>query len=74
MSTIVEQTPATTTHPWLAADHESYSAVTAAISDPILEHPAGKLWWIAFVIASLCVFATVIAIGVLFTRGVGVWA
>jgi Ni/Fe-hydrogenase subunit HybB-like protein len=73
MSAVVKQAPARAPHPWLTADHENYTAVTAAISDPILERPAGKLWWVAFTTASLCVFATIVAIGVLFTEGVGVW-
>ena len=34
MSAVVKQMAAKAPHPWLAADHENYSAVTAAISDP----------------------------------------
>jgi Ni/Fe-hydrogenase subunit HybB-like protein len=60
-------------HPWLATNHASYGAVTAAISDPILKQPAGLRWWIAFAISSFWVAATVAAIGALFTKGVGIW-
>jgi molybdopterin-containing oxidoreductase family membrane subunit len=73
MSAILERMPTTSTHPWLSADHATYGAVTAAIADPILARPAGRLWWIAFAISSLGVVATIAAIGVLFYRGIGVF-
>lgn len=60
-------------HEWIAAEHASYGAVTAAVADPILERRAGRVWWIAVGISLTLVVITIIAIGWLFTRGIGVW-
>ena len=60
-------------HEWIAAEHASYAAVTAAVTDPILTRSAGRTWWIAFGVSAAAVLVMLIAIAVLFTRGIGIW-
>ncbi|MGO4707346.1 NrfD/PsrC family molybdoenzyme membrane anchor subunit [Microvirga sp. 2MCAF38] len=60
-------------HEWIATEHASYTAITAAVADPILERRAGRVWWIAIGISFALVVITLVAIGWLFTRGIGVW-
>jgi Ni/Fe-hydrogenase subunit HybB-like protein len=71
--TPIASAPATPAHPWIAAEHASYSDVTALIADPVLLRPAGRRWWIALGGSGIFVLATVVAIAVLFTKGIGVW-
>lgn len=70
---VIATGPANPAHPWIAADHATYGQVTALIADPVLVRPAGRRWWIAFAGSGVFVLATFIAIGVLFTEGIGVW-
>lgn len=60
-------------HEWIAAEHASYGAVTAAVADPILARGAGRLWWSAFGVSFLFLLITAAAIGYLLIRGIGVW-
>jgi Ni/Fe-hydrogenase subunit HybB-like protein len=60
-------------HEWIAAEHASDAAITAAVADPILTRRTGRAWWIAFGASAAAVMAMLVAIGVLFTRGVGTW-
>src|SRR3954471_24669094 len=60
-------------HEWIASEHASYSAVTAAVTDPILVRPAGRAWWIAFGVSAAAVLVMLVAVGMLFTRGIGIW-
>jgi Ni/Fe-hydrogenase subunit HybB-like protein len=73
MSAVLRSTPPTAAHPWLATDRATYADVTSAIADPVLSRPAGKLWWIAFIATLPFVLATIAAIALLFTRGIGLW-
>lgn len=70
---VIASVPVTRAHPWIGAEHASYGEVTALIADPVLLRPAGWRWWIALAVSGLFVFATALAIYVLFTRGIGVW-
>jgi Ni/Fe-hydrogenase subunit HybB-like protein len=73
MSSVVEYAPPNPAHPWIAAGHASYGQVTALIADSVLVQPAGRRWWIALGASGAFVLATVVAIIVLFTKGIGVW-
>jgi Ni/Fe-hydrogenase subunit HybB-like protein len=73
MSRVIVSAPANPAHPWIAAEHASYGEVTALIADPVLVRPAGRRWWIALAISGVLVLATIVAIVVLFTKGIGVW-
>lgn len=70
---VIASAPANPAHPWIAAEHANYSQVTALIADPVLLRPAGWRWWVALGVSGLFVLATVVAIYVLFTEGIGVW-
>ena len=70
---VIASAPANPAHPWIAAEHANYGEVTALIADPVLLRPAGRRWWIALGASGVFVLATVVAIFVLFTRGIGVW-
>ena len=73
MSAVIERAPTNPSHPWIAAEHATYGGVTAVVADPVLARSAGLRWWIAFAAAGLFVLATIVAILVLFTTGIGVW-
>jgi len=60
-------------HPLIAAGHESYAAVTAAVADPILTRPVGWGWWLAVAVSFAFLLTTAGAIGYLFATGIGVW-
>ena len=70
---VIASARANPAHPWIAAEHANYGEVTALIADPVLLRPAGRRWWIALGASGVFVLATVVAIFVLFTRGIGVW-
>lgn len=73
MSAVIESAPTTRSHPWIAASHVSYQAITEAVADPLLVQRAGRRWWIAFATSLLFVIITVAAVGVLFSKGIGIW-
>ena len=52
-------------HERIASEHASYSAVTAAVTDPILVRPAGRAWWIAFGVSAAAVLVMLVAVGML---------
>ncbi|MGV0760086.1 NrfD/PsrC family molybdoenzyme membrane anchor subunit [Tistrella mobilis] len=50
-----------------------YAAVTAEVTGIPLHYPAPRAWWICFGVALLLFATFVVAAGVLFLYGVGVW-
>src|SRR3954468_24542036 len=73
MSRTIAYAPPSRGHPWIAAEHATYAGVTALIADPVLKRRAGARWWIAFGVSGALVLLTIVAIIVLFVRGIGVW-
>jgi Formate-dependent nitrite reductase, membrane component len=60
-------------HPWLAAQHIDGDSLTAEITDPILRHSPGRLWWIALGFSFFLLLVTAAAISWLFINGIGSW-
>jgi len=52
---------------------ESYESVTETIGSIVLHHPRPRLWWAGFVVAFALLMMFLMAVTVLFLRGIGVW-
>jgi Ni/Fe-hydrogenase subunit HybB-like protein len=73
MTAALELRPSSSSSRWIAAEHASYDAITAAVADPVIERPAGKAWWIALGLSALLIVVMLVGVTVLFTRGIGTW-
>lgn len=60
--------------PLLAGD-ATYERITEEVSRPLLERGrlTWRLWWIAFGVSAIATVALLVAIGRLFTVGIGIW-
>jgi len=52
---------------------QTYGTVTDKISAIVLTRPTGRQWWIGFAIGGILVMMLMLAIGMLFLRGIGIW-
>ena len=60
-------------HSWLAAEHIDGELIAAEITDPILKHSPGRLWWIALSVSFFFLLVTAATIAWLFINGIGSW-
>lgn len=68
----VQQARSDLPHRWIAAERLSDRRITEVIAGPVFA-PAGRRWWIALALTVPFVLWTLIALVVLFTRGIGAW-
>ena len=60
---------------WTLPEARSLEAVNSIVSAPLLERPnfSWRIWWIAFAISLVTTLAFLIAIFLVFYRGIGIW-
>src|SRR5690242_178529 len=52
---------------------QTYATVTDKISAIVLTRPTGRRWWLGFAIGAALCMMLMLAIGMLFLRGIGIW-
>jgi molybdopterin-containing oxidoreductase family membrane subunit len=57
----------------LIAAGESYESVTETIGSVVLKNPRPKMWWAGFVVAFGMLMMFLVAVTVLFLKGIGIW-